>query len=300
MNVLLDMDPGHDDALALLTALPLFTVLAVTTVAGNQTLDKTTLNARRILNAAGADVPVVPGYATPLFRELVTAAYVHGESGLDGYAFPMIAEAEPGPHAMAYLAEKFSRSPEPIPWVPTGPLTNVAAFLMGHPHLMPKIASITLMGGALKGGNITPHAEFNIYVDPDAAQYVMASGLPVRMVGLDVTHRALLSPARMKEQFLSLRAPVGEMLYSLFSFYGRHEPESGSQGMPIHDVLAVAALDRPDLFQWQSTPLRIGRADDQYRGSTQPADQGPLVDVAVDIDVPAFFDWLWQALDSYR
>lgn len=300
MNVLLDMDPGHDDALALLTALPRFTVLGVTTVAGNQTLDKTTLNARRILTAAGSNVPVVPGYAKPLFRDLVTAANVHGESGLDGYAFPVLNEAESGMHAMAYLADVFSRSPEPIPWVATGPLTNVAAFLIGHPHLISKIASITLMGGAINGGNITPYAEFNIYVDPDAAQYVMTSGLPVRMVGLDVTHRALLSGARMKEQFLSLREPIGEMLYSLFSFYAYHEPNSGSQGMPIHDVLAVAALDRPELFQWRSMPLRVEREDNTHRGSTQPTNHGPGVDVALDIDVPAFFSWLWRVLESYR
>ncbi len=299
LDVLLDMDPGHDDALALLTALPLMRVLAVTAVAGNQTLDKTWLNARRILWAAGSHIPVIPGHAKPLLRDLVTAAYVHGESGLDGYAFPTLPPPGETPHATEYLARVFAEWPRPIAWVATGPLTNVAAFLMDHPHLAHQIASLTLMGGSLSAGNITAQAEFNIFVDPEAADYVMSSGLPIRMVGLDVTHKALLRRDDL-DRFLTLRRPLGEMLFRLFSFYGRHEPDAGEKGIPIHDVLAVAALLHPELFTWKTTAIRVGRGEDRDRGQTIPVMEGHPVDVAVDIKVSAFFDWMWNALGAYR
>ncbi|NMP22777.1 nucleoside hydrolase [Sulfobacillus harzensis] len=296
--VWLDMDPGHDDALALLAALATLPVRGLSTVAGNQTVDKTFLNARRVLHAAGREIPVAPGYDRPLFRPLVTAGEIHGASGLEGYTFSPL-EPVDAPHGLQLMADAFRESPEPIDIIATGPQTNVAAFLIGFPQWRSRIASVTFMGGSLNGGNVTPTAEFNIFVDPDAAHYVVQSGIPTRMVGLDVTHQALLHPGQLT-RFLTLRPPLGEMLYGLFSFFGRHEPNAGADGMPIHDVLSVAALIHPEFFRWMKTPLGVERQDGERLGQTIPASSGPPIEVAVDIDTERFFAWLWQSLSAYQ
>lgn len=298
--VWLDMDPGHDDALALLVALPSLPVIALTTVAGNQTVEKTYLNARRIVQAADREVPVAPGYARPLFRPLVTAQDVHGQSGLEGYEFPPLPVTEDPPHALEMMASLLTSSAGPVDIIATGPQTNIAAFLIGYPHLRSKVGSVTFMGGALGGGNITPYAEFNIYVDPDAAQLVVTSGLAIRMVGLDVTHKALLHPSEL-DRFLDLRRPLGEMLYGLFRFFGQHEPHAGSRGMPVHDVLAVAAHVHPEFFRWKRSSVWVQRQENHpHLGATIVGGPGPAIDVAVDIDVDAFFIWLWDTLSEYR
>lgn len=299
--VLLDMDPGHDDALALLAALAVLEVAGITTVAGNQTVDKTTLNARRVLHLAGrSDIAVAAGADRPWFRSLVTAAEIHGVSGLDGYDFPQISAASANPGAQALIEGVIAQAPQGLDWIATGPLTNVASFLAGHPHWRPRIRQLAIMGGSLGRGNITKAAEFNIYVDPDAAQYVFQTGLPIRLVGLDVTHKALLAVAD-RERFLRLRAPLGEMLYALFGFYGgREKMNTGLKGVAIHDVLAVAALVEPELFSWHRTPLQVERCNQDERGATRPGGAGPAVDVAVDIDVAGFFAWLWGALSAYE
>lgn len=300
MAVYLDMDPGHDDALALLAAMPALNVRGVSTVAGNQTVDKTYLNARRVLHLSGhLGITVARGSAGPLFRPLFVADYVHGESGLDGYDFPALPEETMPIDAQSWLGRAFFEETEPIQWIATGPLTNVARFLMGHPALWSKIEAITIMGGALEGGNVTPYAEFNIYVDPDAAAYVFASGIPLRMVGLDVTHRALLDWASVS-RFRALGTPVGEMLSGLFSFFGRHEPNASEQGMPVHDVLAVAAVAAPELFVWEDVRIEVERCDETRRGQTKRAASGTPIQAAVDIDTRAFFDWLWRQLEVYR
>ncbi len=299
LKVLCDMDPGHDDALALLVALKVVEVVGVTTVAGNQTLRKTTVNARRVLRAAEReDIRVAPGRGQPLFYPLVTAGEIHGESGLDGYSFPVLPELIPMIGANELLECTFSKALEPIDWIATGPLSNVAAFLLGHPHLFEGIGTLSIMGGSLGRGNITDSAEFNIFVDPDAADIVMHSGLNIRMAGLDVTHKALLTPDA-HARFRELADPIGEMLFALFSFYGSREVNAGRQGAPIHDVLAVAALVEPDLFNWQKTPLIVHRQG-ECRGATRRGQDGPYISVAVDIDVQSFFEWFWQALDQYR
>jgi pyrimidine-specific ribonucleoside hydrolase len=299
MRAVLDMDPGHDDALALLTAFSLLEVAGVTTVAGNQTLDKTTLNALRVVRAAGRSTAVVPGCSHPWLVPLVTAPHVHGDSGLDGYDLPPMPLPETAENrAMAFLRTLFAAadSVSGLHWIATGPLTNVASFLSGHPDLRHRIASLTIMGGSLGHGNITADAEFNIYVDPEAAQYVFDSGLPIRVVGLDVTHQALVTQDEL-ERFRDLADPVGPMLYRLLSFYGRREATGA--GFPIHDVLAVAALLEPDLFGWRSLSLSVGAGCASTRGATRPRSEGPTVDMAIDIDVERFFQWLWKALSVY-
>ena len=189
--MILDVDPGHDDAVAIMMACgsPGLDLLAVTTVAGNATLPKTTRNALRVLSLVGrTDVPVGAGASEPLERSLRTAEDIHGESGMDGPRIPEAAFEPDERGAVELIADTLKESPEPVALIPVGPLTNVAAFLRAHPELKGRISRISLMGGSMGLGNTTPAAEFNVYVDPEAAREVFESGLPVTMSGLDVTH----------------------------------------------------------------------------------------------------------------
>ena len=211
LPVILDCDPGHDDAIALILALasPELKVLAVTTSAGNQTPDKTLNNALRILTLLGRDdIPVAAGANKPLARELIIADNVHGESGLDGPKLPDPGFAPVAMTALELMAKCLRESPEPVTLVPTGPLTNIALLLAAHRELKSKIARIVLMGGAAGAGNWTPAAEFNIYVDPEAADMVFKSGLPITMCGLDVTHEAQVMDEDI-ERVRAITNPVG-------------------------------------------------------------------------------------------
>src|SRR3954466_591048 len=211
-QILLDCDPGHDDAIALLLALasPELELLGVTTVAGNQTLDKTTANAIRLLEFAGRDeIPVAAGADRPLVREQYVASYVHGETGLDGPDLPPPPGAPVARHAGDLLADAIREANGAVTLVPVGPLTNVALLLALHPDVRPE--RIVLMGGAIAEGNVTPAAGFNIWCDPEAAARVCASGIDVTMVGLDVTHRALFTSAHSAR----LTGRVGGMVRDL-------------------------------------------------------------------------------------
>jgi len=220
--IVLDCDPGHDDAIALLLALasPEVALLGVTTVAGNQTLDKTTRNALRVLELAGrTEIPVAAGAERPLVRDNRVALEVHGESGLDGPDLPEPRTAPVEEPAVDFLARTLSEAPEPVTLVPVGPLTNIALLLEARPDVIGKIERIVLMGGAIAEGNATPAAEFNIWCDPEAAARAFGSGLEVTMVGLDVTHRALVLPEHAERLRASGR--VGEVVAELLEFYGR-------------------------------------------------------------------------------
>ncbi|AUZ75828.1 MULTISPECIES: pyrimidine-specific ribonucleoside hydrolase RihA [Aeromonas] len=252
LPVILDCDPGHDDAIALILALasPELKVLAVTTSAGNQTPDKTLNNALRILTLLGRDdIPVAAGAPKPLARELIIADNVHGESGLDGPKLPDPAFAPVAMTALELMAKCLRESPEPVTLVPTGPLTNIALLLAAHPELKAKIARIVLMGGAAGAGNWTPAAEFNIYVDPEAADMVFKSGLPITMCGLDVTHEAQV----MDEDIARVRAitnPVAQCVAGLLDFFMiyHRDPKWGFAGAPLHDPCTIAWLLAPALF----------------------------------------------------
>ncbi|MFM5377153.1 pyrimidine-specific ribonucleoside hydrolase RihA [Aeromonas dhakensis] len=252
LPVILDCDPGHDDAIALILALasPELTVLAVTTSAGNQTPDKTLNNALRILTLLGRDdIPVAAGAPKPLARELIIADNVHGESGLDGPKLPDPAFSPVAMTALELMAKCLRESPEPVTLVPTGPLTNIALLLAAHPELKQKIARIVLMGGAAGAGNWTPAAEFNIYVDPEAADMVFKSGLPITMCGLDVTHQAQVMDEDI-ERVRAITNPVAQCVAGLLDFFMiyHRDPKWGFAGAPLHDPCTIAWLLAPALF----------------------------------------------------
>jgi inosine-uridine nucleoside N-ribohydrolase len=297
--ILLDCDPGHDDAIALLLALasPEVELRGVTTVAGNQTLEKTTANALRVLELVGReDIDVAAGADRPLVREPFVAAYVHGETGLDGTDLPPARGAPVGRHAVDFLAERVGG----ITLVATGPLTNVALLLARHPEVRPE--RIVLMGGAIAEGNVTPAAEFNVWADPEAAKRVFASGLDLTVVGLDVTHKALVR-AEHKER-LRMAGRVGRTAAELLDFYDRfHREVYGFDGSPIHDAVALAYAFRPDLLETRELNVEIDCESELCRGRTvvdvwRRAGRAPNAHVAVDIDASAFVELLIERIGS--
>jgi inosine-uridine nucleoside N-ribohydrolase len=295
--ILLDCDPGHDDAIALLLALASDEVelLGVSTVAGNQTLEKTTANAIRVLELAGrGEIPVAAGADRPLVREPYVAAYVHGETGLDGPDLPPPQASPSEQHAVDFLAERIAGTT----LVATGPLTNVALLLARHPEARPE--RIVLMGGAIAEGNVTPAAEFNIWADPEAAARVFSSGLDVTMVGLDVTHKALVTAAHAER--LRQTGRVGRVVAELLDFYGRfHSEVYGFDGSPIHDAVAVAHVLDPTLLQLERLNVRIDCESELCRGRTvvdvwRRTGLEPTADVAVGIDAERFVELLLERL----
>jgi purine nucleosidase/pyrimidine-specific ribonucleoside hydrolase len=294
--ILLDCDPGHDDAIALLLALgsPELELLGVTTVAGNQTLEKTTANAIRVLELAGADVPVAAGADRPLVREPYVAAFVHGDTGLDGPDLPPPQGRPVDEHAVDFLAERIDGTT----LVATGPLTNVALLLARHPHARP--GRIVLMGGAIAEGNVTPAAEFNIWADPEAAARVFASGLDVTMVGLDVTHQALLTDEHARR--LRQNGRIGGVVADLLDFYSAfHKRVYDFGGSPIHDAVAVAEVIRPELLELQELNVEVDCESTLCRGRTvvdvwKRTARDPNARVAVGIDASGFVELLLERL----
>ena len=303
--VLIDCDPGHDDAMALLLALasPELELLGVSTVHGNQTLEKTTANALRVLEFAGrGDMPVAAGANRPLVREPAVAADVHGETGLDGPDLPPPAGAPVGEHAVDFLAARLRASEAPVTLIPTGPLTNVALLLATHPDAVERIERIVLMGGAIAEGNVTPAAEFNIWIDPEAAARVFASRLDVTMIGLDVTHRALMTGEHAER--LRAAGRVGTMVAELWDFYHRfHRRIYGLAGSPVHDAMAVAHVIRGDLVQTRHVNVEVDCASELCRGRTVVdvwgrTERAPNARVGVDVDADAFLDLLVDRIGS--
>jgi inosine-uridine nucleoside N-ribohydrolase len=300
--VLIDCDPGHDDAIALLLALasPELEVLGVTTVAGNQTLEKTTVNALKILEFAGrTEIPVAAGAPRPLVREPYVAAYVHGETGMDGPELPDPETRPVDQHAVEFLAERIEPG---VVLVPTGPLTNVGLLLAHYPEVAERLDRIVLMGGAIAEGNVTPAAEFNIWADPEAAARVFTSGIDVTMVGLDVTHKALIRPADTER--LAATGRTGQLVADLFGFYQQfHSEQYGWDGSPVHDAVAVAHVIRDDLVTVADRGVVIDTGGELSRGRTYVdlwgrAHWEPNAHVSVDIDAQGFIDFLVERLSS--
>lgn len=303
--VILDGDPGHDDAIAwvLAAASPMIDIKAVTSVCGNQTIRKTTYNAGRIMTLVGLNVPLAMGRVKPLVADAIIAPTVHGNSGLDGPALPEPANQPVDIDACTLMAQILEESSEPVVLIPTGPLTNIATLLLLYPHLKPKIKHIYLMGGGIDFGNWTPPAEFNILVDPEAADVVFTSGVPITMAGLDVTEKALVFPEDF-ERIRALGNPVATVVAEwLDFFYGFHR-SIGYPGAPVHDAVAVAALLKPEIMTMVDMYVAIELAGDYCRGTTvgdklnvlkQPANAR----VIMNIDREAFVDLLAEAAAHY-
>ena len=303
--VILDGDPGHDDAIAwvLATASPLLEIKAVTSVCGNQTIQKTTYNAGRIMTLVGLHVPLAMGRVKPLVADAIIAPTVHGNSGLDGPALPEPANKPVDIDACTMMAQVLEASQEPVVLIPTGPLTNVATLLLLYPHLKNKIRHIYLMGGGIDFGNWTPAADFNILVDPEAADVVFRSGVPITMAGLDVTEQALVFP----EDFERIRAvgnPVAKVVAEwLDFFYGFHR-SIGYPGAPVHDAVAVAALIKPEIMTMVDMYVEIELTGDYCRGTTVGDKLGVLnkpanARVIMGIDRLKFVDLLVEAAQHY-
>jgi inosine-uridine nucleoside N-ribohydrolase len=305
-KVILDTDPGHDDAIALLLALasPEVELLGVTTVAGNQTLAKTTVNALKILEfIERTDVPVHAGASRPLVREQWVAEFVHGKSGLDGPDLPDPKTRAAEGHAVDFIAAEVEEHDD-IVLVPVGPLTNIALLLAKHSGIEERIARIVLMGGSIAEGNVTPAAEFNIWADPEAAHRVFMSGVEVTMIGLGVTHRALLRPERVEE--LRASGGVGTLVAELYDFYhGHHVRTYGWEGSPVHDALAVAHVIRGDFVKTEHRHVQVDVGPEPGRGRTyvdlwKRTGNEPNAYVGVNVDGPGFIDFLIERLSSYR
>lgn len=272
-KIIIDTDPGQDDAVAILLALasPELEVLGITCVAGNVPLPLTVRNARVICELAGRrDMRIFAGCDAPLKRKLVTAEHVHGKTGLDGIALPdPVMPLEDG-HAVDFIIETLRREPAgSITLCPLGPLTNIATALQKAPDIAPRIAEIVLMGGAyFEVGNITPAAEFNIYVDPEAAEFVFKSGIPLVVMPLDVTHKALTSRTWV-EQMRGLGSEAGRAVASWTDFFERFDTAKyGSQGAPLHDPCVIAYLLKPELFEGRHINVMIETTGEYTLGMT--------------------------------
>ena len=271
--IIIDTDPGQDDAVAILMALasPELEVVGITTVAGNVPQPLVTENALRLVELAGRpDVPVYAGARRPLLRPLVTAEEVHGPTGLDGADLPPPRTAPADGHAVDFIVEACRRAEgEGITLCPIGPLTNLALALVKEPDIVEGIREIVVMGGAsFEGGNTTPAAEFNIYVDPHAAAIVLDSGVPITMMPLDVTHKALVMPEHI-DRFRDLGSSVGDAVAGMLAYYERHDVEKyGTGGAPLHDPCVIAYLIDPELFSGRRCHVAVETASELTMGMT--------------------------------
>lgn len=304
--VIIDTDPGQDDALALLLAFASeeVDILGIVTVAGNVPLELTTLNALKICELAGkTDTPVYAGCARPMVRPLVTAEHVHGKTGLDGPDLPTPTMQVRNGHGVDFIIDTVrSHCDGHITVCTLGPLTNVAMALIKAPDIASKIREIVMMGGGFfEGGNITPTAEFNIYVDPQAADTVFASGVPIVMAPLDVTHKALTTQARV-DGLIAKQTPVCDAAAALINFFERFDEDKyGTDGGPLHDPCVLAYLIQPSLFAGRMCNVSVETGSDLTMGMTvidwwSVTDRPHNALVLRDIDTQGFFDLLTERI----
>ncbi|WP_028711248.1 nucleoside hydrolase [Paracoccus sp. J55] len=306
-KIIIDTDPGQDDAVAILLALasPELEVLGLSVVAGNVPLHHTERNARMICELAGRpDLPVHAGCDAPLSRKLVTAEHVHGKTGLDGVTLPEPAMPLAPGHAVDFLIETLRREkPGSVTLVPIGPLTNIATAFRRAPDIVPRVQEIVLMGGAyFEVGNITPTAEFNIYVDPEAAKLVFASGAPLTVMSLDVTHRALTSRAWVEG--MRAMGRVGQAVANWTDFFERFDREKyGSEGAPLHDPCTIAWLLQPELFSGRYINVEIETQGEYTLGMTvadwwRVSGRTPNATFIRDVEPQGFFSLLTERIGA--
>ncbi|NIK12442.1 nucleoside hydrolase [Alkalibacillus almallahensis] len=306
--VIIDCDPGIDDVMMLLLGLRHedIDVKLITTSAGNQTQEKVVTNALRFVSYLDHNIEITRGSEKPFIRDLMIAGDIHGESGLGGVTFPESTLKESEQPAIQAMVNVLREADEPVTIVATGPMTNVGALLLAHPELKHKIKQISIMGGAVLGGNVTPQAEFNIYVDPEAAEVVMQSGLPIIMSGLDVTHKAYLTQsevAAMKE----IGTPLTDKLHGMLAHYMDAQGDSPflesyhGDVLRLHDLCAMAYVIDPTLFEGDDYYVTVETCGNETAGATvvdhlRNTDHEPNVHVLYDVErerfVELFFEYL--------
>lgn len=270
-------------------------------MSGNAGLEKTTRNMLRIMTLLGVrDVPLAQGASRPLIGEAFTAQSIHGQSGLDGPALPEPEVELSALGGVELMAKLLRESSEDVTLVPTGPLTDIAALLLAHPEVKPRIAGISLMGGGMLTGNWTPAAEFNILVDPEAARIVFESGIPITMAGLDVTEKAYLTPEDF-ERIRSIGGRTAGIVAEWLEFFYRFHREFGYPGAPVHDPVAVVALVRPEILQTRDLYVQVETSGEYCRGATigdfyGKAKQPPNARVVMNIDRRAYVDMIVDAV----
>ena len=290
-RIVLDCDPGLDDAIAILTAAHFGELVGITTVNGNVGIDHTTHNALVTAQIAGLDVPVHRGAARPLIAPTMDAVSIHGATGLGDAALPELTRSAASEDAVAYLCDT-ARSVDALHLVAVGPLTNVALALRRDPDLRAHLAGITIMGGGAHAGNVTPVAEFNVWADPEAAAVVFREAAPLTMVGLDVTHKVLLGTAEV-EQMRAAATPAADFAGDLLAFAYDRCREYGLTAAPIHDATAVIAVTHPHLFRRSRHPVAVELHGEHTRGMTV-VDIRPAAAIAAEPSPPAS-DVVWDA-----
>ena len=307
--IIVDCDPGQDDAVALFLAMssPVeLDLLGITTVAGNVPLALTERNARMMCDIADRkDLRVFAGCARPMVREPITAEYIHGNTGIDGIDVFEPETPLQQQHAVDFIIETLLRYKVTVTLIPTGPLTNIATAMVREPKIIERIEEIVIMGGAMReGGNRTPSAEFNIIVDPQAADIVLNCGRPITLLGLDVTHKVLSTQERVAG-IAALKNSVADATVGMLSFFHRYDTKKyGSQGTPLHDPCTVAYLLRPELFKTKSCNVSVETVSELTMGHTavdfwHVTDRPRNVNWAFDIDADGFYDLLAERLARF-
>ncbi|MFC0180529.1 ribonucleoside hydrolase RihC [Thorsellia kenyensis] len=296
--IIFDTDPGIDDAVAIIAALfdPKIDMRLMTTVAGNVDIEKTTFNAQRLTAFLGKKIPLAKGAKAPLIRNLDNAAHIHGHSGMDGFDYddeltPLLAD-----NAVNEMYKLLMSSNEKITLVPVGPLTNIALLLTLYPEAKEKIARIVLMGGSAGRGNHTPNAEFNIFIDPEAAKIVFHAGLPLVMVGLDVTRQAILPP-----EIIDALPKMNYACNMLHKVFGHYRSGSMKSGLTMHDLCAIAYISKPELFETKACFVDIETSSELTLGTTvvdifNKLGKSPNASVCLGINVEGFRIWAKNAL----
>ncbi len=305
-KIILDCDPGHDDAVAMMIAAisPKIDLLGITVVAGNQKLEKTVKNALKVCNHLNLNIPVYSGMSRPMIREQVIADDIHGETGLDGPVFEEVKIEVEKKHAVNFIIDTLMNSEEKITLVPTGPLTNIAMAMRFEPRIIEKIKRIILMGGAYQLGNITPAAEFNILADPDAAHVVFTSGIDLTMMGLDLTRQAQAT-SEVIDKIKSLNNKASELFVDLMEFFASTQKEVfGWPAPPVHDPTTIAYIIDPSCIEVKPMFCEVeiwsersyGRTLCDYFGILK---KKPNVDVAVKLDFDKFWNIIYENLKLY-
>lgn len=305
-NIILDCDPGHDDAIAILLAgqSNYFNLLGITTVSGNQTIEKTTKNAINLVNFLNINVPIAMGASEPLVTEKQICSQIHGESGLDGYDFPKYEQKVVNKNAAELIVELTSNN-EHVTIIATGPITNVATAIKYKPEIKNHIDEIIFMGGSIDNGNVSPAAEFNVLCDPEATHIILNSGLPVKMVGLNVTRKVLCSK-EVIERMSKINNKTSDLFVKLMNVFNDNQAKvfNSFVGGPLHDPVTIASLIDDKLIKWQYMNVTIDLSHGPSYGRTNCDVPNylklkPNCYVAMDIDVNKFWDIIEEGIKYF-